>query len=196
MLIRVGDERRELLDQHLVALKTKCLDFDKYESDTKSVLIETLITVITNLPHKVLVYSNFIAILPAENAQLAQEVVTEIDKHLSKCFINDQNALGSRSIFRFISHLVDLRVISSQSICQLILSLLEELNTVKGFSKELAVECVLTFLTTEGTSARLQKEASIDFGSILENVKKLVKISSERAQTRAKMEGVANANTL
>ena len=68
MLIRVGDERRELLDQHLVALKTKCLDFDKYESDTKSVLIETLITVITNLPHKVLVYSNFVAILAAENA--------------------------------------------------------------------------------------------------------------------------------
>ena len=117
MLIRVGDERRELLDQHLLALKSKCLDFDKYEPDTKSVLMETLITVITNLPHKVLVYSNLVAILASENTQIAQEVVDEVVKHLTKCFINDQNALASRSIFRFISHLVDLRVISSQAIC-------------------------------------------------------------------------------
>ena len=117
MLIRIGDERREMLDQHLVALKTKCLDFEKYEADTKSVLIQTLITVITNLPHKVLVYSNFVAILATENAQLAGEIVDEVVKHLSKCFVNEQCALSSRSIFRFISHLVDLRVISSQAIC-------------------------------------------------------------------------------
>lgn len=197
MLIRIGDERREMLDQHLLNLKTKCLDFSKYEADTKSVLIETLITVITNLPHKVLVYANFVAFLATENPQFAEEIVQEIVKHLSKCFINDQNAFASRNIFRWLSYLVDLRVVSSESVCQLMLNILEEVQKdSKNFPKDLTLHCVLTFLTTESTSARLQKEQSIDFGSILEIVKNLFKGSIERAQTRAKMLGIPNTNSL
>jgi hypothetical protein len=178
MLIRIGDERREMLDQHLLALKTKCLDFSKYEADTKSVLVQTLITVITNLPHKVLVYANFVAYLAQENAQFAEEIVQEIVKNLSTCFINEQDAFKSKSIFRFMSYLVDLRVINSQSVCQLILSLLEEVqksSDSRSCSKDLTLHCILTFLTTESTSMRLQKESSIDFGSILEIVKNMCK---------------------
>jgi hypothetical protein len=89
MLIRIGDERREMLEQHLVALKTKCLDFPKYESDTKEVLIQTLISVITNLPHKILVYANFVAMLAHDDANYATEIVAGIVKHCTHCMINE-----------------------------------------------------------------------------------------------------------
>lgn len=128
MLIRIGDERREMLDQHLVALKMKCLDFTKYEADTKDVLTQTLITVITNLPHKVLVYSNFIAMLAQDDANYAQEIISIILKHLSIFFINEQDDLKSRSIFRWLANLVDVRVIDSKSVCQFLLGFLDEVQ--------------------------------------------------------------------
>lgn len=139
----------------MIALKVKCLDFQKYESDTKSVFIDTLITVITNLPHKVLVYANLVAFISIDNPNFAQEIVQEVLKHLSTCFINEQDCFKSRQIFRWLSYLVDLRVINSQRVCQFLMSILDEVDKGKRFSKDLAIHCVLTFLTTEGTSARL-----------------------------------------
>ena len=67
MLIRIGDERREQIEQHLANLKTKCSDTSKHEPDTKQVLIETLITVIENLPHKTLIYADLVAMIAQEN---------------------------------------------------------------------------------------------------------------------------------
>jgi hypothetical protein len=63
MLIRIGDERREMLEQHLDNLKNKCADTSNHEADTKQVLCETLINVIENLPHKVMVYADLIALV-------------------------------------------------------------------------------------------------------------------------------------
>ena len=97
---------------------------------------------------------------------------------MSICFINEQDDLKSRSIFRWLANLVDVRVIDSKSVCQFLLGFLDEVQRAKEnrhFSKDLAVHCVLTFLTTEGASARLQKESAIDFGSILEIVNNLTK---------------------
>ena len=71
MLIRIGDERRDQYEQHLSNLKGKCSDTSKHEVDTKQVLVDTLITVIENLPHKVMIYADLIACIAQENPQLA-----------------------------------------------------------------------------------------------------------------------------
>jgi hypothetical protein len=115
---------------------------------------------------------------------MAKGVVDEVMKHLITCFINQQDSFKSLSIFRWLSTLVDRRVICSKTACDFILSLLEELSKVPKFQKDLTLHCILTFLTTESTSQRLQKEQSIDFGSILESLKSKMKDSQDRAACR------------
>ena len=46
MLIRIGDEKRDSIGQHLEVLKGKCLDMDKHEADTLEVMKETLCQVV------------------------------------------------------------------------------------------------------------------------------------------------------
>jgi len=68
MLIRIGDEKRDSIGQHLDVLKGKCLDTDKHEADTLEVMKETLCQVVQNLPHKVYIYGALIAMIARENA--------------------------------------------------------------------------------------------------------------------------------
>ena len=181
MLIRIGDERRDQYEQHLANLKGKCSDTSKHEVDTKQVLVETLITVIENLPHKVMIYADLIACIAQENPQLAQELVNEVVKSLVKSFINEQDSLKSLNVFRWFSALVDRRVLCSQAACVFIVNILDEVQKAPKFQQDLTLHCVLTFLSTEKTSIRLQKEQSIDFGTILETLKNMMKKSLERA---------------
>ena len=71
MMIRIGDERRDQYEQHLSNLSGKCSDVSKHEGDTKQVLIDTLTTVIENLPHKVMIYVDLVASIAQENADMA-----------------------------------------------------------------------------------------------------------------------------
>lgn len=75
-------------------------------------------------------------------------------------------------MFRFLGSLVDLRVVCAKVACQFILNILDEGQRAgEAFQRDLLLHCVLAFLTTEGASERLQKEASIDFGSVVETMK-------------------------
>ena len=126
MLIRIGDERRELIVQHLDVLKGKCSDTSKHEADTKQVLIDALITVIENLPHKVMIYADLIALIAQQNVQMAKDLIDSVLKHLTDCFINEQDSQKSMCIFRWFSALVDRRVICSKTAADFILSILDE----------------------------------------------------------------------
>jgi hypothetical protein len=109
-------------------LKGKCSDTSKHEIDTKQVIVETLINVIENLPHKVMIYADLLAGVAQENSQIASEIVGEVIKSLIKSFINEQDSLKSLNVFRWFSALVDRRVICSQTACQFIVNLLDELS--------------------------------------------------------------------
>ena len=71
MLIRIGDEKREMIDMHMNVLKNKICAQSQWDSETEQTLKQTLLTVIHNLPHKVFVYSGLISLISTENAQLA-----------------------------------------------------------------------------------------------------------------------------
>lgn len=67
MLVRIGDEKRDQIDNHLNVLKTKSVDVGKHEDDTTQTMQQTLCDVVQNLPHKVFIYSSFIALVAKEN---------------------------------------------------------------------------------------------------------------------------------
>jgi hypothetical protein len=66
MLIRIGDERRDLKDDHLNKLKNALLSEDA-QSNHKALIIETLNSCILNLPHKSLLYSSLVALIAVVN---------------------------------------------------------------------------------------------------------------------------------
>ena len=123
-------------------------------------------------------------------------LVNEILKSLIPSFINQQDSFKSLNVFRWFSGLVDRRVICSQAACSFIVNLLDEVQKAPKFQLDLTLHCILTFLSTEKTSIRLQKEHSIDFGTILDTLKNMMKKSLVRAETRQKMTHINNQNTL
>ena len=68
MLIRIGDEKREMIDSHLNVLKNKICSQTQWDTETDQTLKQTLLTVIHNLPHKVFIYSGLISLISIENA--------------------------------------------------------------------------------------------------------------------------------
>ena len=197
MLIRIGDEKREMIEQHLENLKGKCIDTEKHEVDTKEEMQATLCQVVHNLPQKVLIYAALVALIAKENAQLAKDLIDTIVQSLKKIFVNDQDAFRSRNVFRFLSYLVDLRVICAKEACQFILNILDEYQkAAENFQGDLVLHCVLVFLTTENTCQRLQKETSIDFGTILETVKGMFKNRAEKELVKREIFGFSKPDSL
>lgn len=78
MLVRIGDEKRDQIDNHLNVLKTKSVDVGKHEDDTAQTMQQTLCDVVHNLPHKVFIYSSFIALVAKENPQMASTLVNGV----------------------------------------------------------------------------------------------------------------------
>ena len=60
MLIRIGDEKRELIDTHLGVLMAKMADV---KADELEEVLETFSTVLQNMPHKVALYASLIGLL-------------------------------------------------------------------------------------------------------------------------------------
>ena len=103
-----------------------------------------------------------------ENPQLASNLVNGLLDSLKQIFVNDQDAFKSKNVFRFLGSLVDLRVVSANCASQFILKILDEgLKAGESFQRDLVLQCVLTFLTTECASERLQNESGADFGKIV-----------------------------
>lgn len=62
MIVRVGDERRHLRDDHIKKLKDFIL-LEQTQKDYRDVAIDTLINCIKNLPHKVLLYAALMTLI-------------------------------------------------------------------------------------------------------------------------------------
>ena len=66
MIIRIGDEKRDLLDEHLRKLKQQILS-EEAQRNCRDCILETLIKCVTFLPHKTMVYSALVGMIAVES---------------------------------------------------------------------------------------------------------------------------------
>jgi len=72
MIIRIGDEKRNELDSHLIKTRTHLNSaFVMKDKNNREAVMETLITCIKHMPHKVNIYSYLIATLSLEDFDFA-----------------------------------------------------------------------------------------------------------------------------
>jgi len=62
----------------MTVLKGKITDTENYVADTREVLIQHLVKVVTNLPHKLKIYAGILYLVATENAELATSLLTEL----------------------------------------------------------------------------------------------------------------------
>ena len=152
MLVRIGDEQQELIDKHLDALKNKIVDSSKHEEDTKQVLMETLQSVLENLPHKAYLYASLMALVAKENASMASEIVSEIfSKIMKESFSESQDPFKIKNLFRWLGYMAHLGVIAPASVGKVCQETLQ-----KAQQKDLALHAVLILITTESVGAKLK----------------------------------------
>lgn len=79
MLIRIGDEKRELIDAHLGLLKTKILEvFTSQDAEAQAETYQVFGSVLANMPHKTLLYSTLIALIAQDKPEVADSVLKNI----------------------------------------------------------------------------------------------------------------------
>lgn len=74
MLIRIGDQKRESVEQHVELLKNKIVDVESHEADTFLTIVDTLSSVIFALPHKAGIYAALIASIAQTNQEMAVDL--------------------------------------------------------------------------------------------------------------------------
>jgi hypothetical protein len=79
MLIRIGDEKREVIDAHLNILKTKILELFSKEGEEESQreTLSVFSEVVGNMPQKTLVYACLIALIAVEAPAKAEVILTQ-----------------------------------------------------------------------------------------------------------------------
>jgi len=76
MIIRIGDEKRESRDEHLLKLKTQFVSpFVLMEKTHRQTLVETLLSCIQCMPHKVNLYSTLLAFVAVDDFDFASEII-------------------------------------------------------------------------------------------------------------------------
>ena len=84
MIIRIGDEKRENVDEHLQKLKAQLVSpFVLKERGHKATVTDTLISCVQVMPHKVNLYSTLVALVAIEDFEFATEIVTAIVESLN-----------------------------------------------------------------------------------------------------------------
>ena len=73
MLIRIGDEKVEQVEQHLNILSQKLIELSaKNDQSEISEINQVFENVLTNLSHKTLIYASLIGLLAAKQNQMAK----------------------------------------------------------------------------------------------------------------------------
>lgn len=127
MLIRIGDEKREMINAHIDVLKTKITMQSAWLDDTAEVLQQTLVKVIQNLPHKVFIYAALLGLIACENPEICNQLVGQVLKDLiSTSLFKEQDAFSSRNAFRLLAYLVYLRAVSAEAALNLLCHILQE----------------------------------------------------------------------
>lgn len=115
MLVRIGDEKRDVLEQHMNVLKTKITDTDGYVVDTREQLIQQLAKVITNMPHKLKIYTGIIYLIATENAEFAAGILTELFPTLLQVSFIKADAFKSRNTSAWIGQLYKYGLLSDEA---------------------------------------------------------------------------------
>ena len=189
MLIRIGDEKREMRDEHLNKLKTQFNSaFVMKDKNNRDALVDSLLTCVQLMPHKANLYSYLIAATTVENFEFGQEITARVVASLNESLISEGDCFKSKNAMRILGNLVQFGLITSESFCQLLLNLVEDFVKLPGctrptgsqtHSADLILETVLSALPQ--TQQKLQKEQCIDFGTVIETLKPMFK---ERERTR------------
>lgn len=178
MIIRIGDERRRELEDHLYKLRDAILQDER----NRQVVIEAYIAAATNLPHKAFVYGALLAVvMQKENTSSGTGIVTEIVhrivESLQTALVQDRNVPASKNLIRVLAVLVDYGVIAPGALSSVLLNLLDECQNGAGGKLrqpqdiDLVLEVILAALPI--IAPRLQKEQALDYGTLLETLRKL-----------------------
>jgi hypothetical protein len=198
MIIRIGDEKRENVDDHLQKLKAQLISpFVLKEKGHKTTVSETLLSCIQVMPHKVNLYSALVGLVAADDFDFASELFSSIVDSLNQVLVQDGNVYASKNIMRMLGNFMHFGLINSEVFCQFLLQLLEEYQKLNGangvtgsqsHSNDLILEVILAALPA--TANKLQREQSIDFGTVLESLKTMLK---EREKIRPKLAPLKDA---
>ena len=127
MLIRIGDEKRELIDAHLGVLKNKFADLiNQNEPTMLEEAITTLRQVIENMPHKGLIYASLLALMATTDSAKTEGVFIKVAQSaLNESLIEAQDGFKSRNIFRWLAYLINLKALSASAFCTSMINLLK-----------------------------------------------------------------------
>jgi hypothetical protein len=89
----------------MTVLKGKITDTENYVADTREVLIQHLVKVVTNLPHKLKIYAGILYLVATENAELATSLLTELLPALVESSFTYVEGFKCRNASTFIGHL-------------------------------------------------------------------------------------------
>jgi nuclear cap-binding protein subunit 1 len=152
------------------------------EKSHKHTVTETLLNCVQSMPHKVNLYSTLLALVAIEDFEFANELLTHIVDSLQSVLVLEGNVYACKNIMRLLGNLVHYGLIGSETFCQFLLQLLEEYQKMPGaqestgcpsHSNDLILEVILASLPA--TAAKLSREQSIDFGTVLESLKTMLK---------------------
>ena len=189
MIIRIGDERRELKDEHLGKLKTQLISgFVMKDKSNRQTIVDTLLTCIRVMPHKANLYSHLIASIAVDDFDFAQEITLKVVESINTSLTKNGDIFASKNAMRILGSLVQVGLISSEAFCQLLLQIVEDYSKLQGsavgtgcqtHSIDLMLETLLAAMPL--TQQKLQREQSIDFGTVIESLKAMFK---ERERVR------------
>lgn len=98
------------------------------------------------MPHKCLLYAAITATIALDNDALAQEIVNKVSELLQEAITQNINVFSAKNIMRFLSALVDFKVVDSQLFSQMIINLLDEVDKSKTFIIDTVLEPILAGL--------------------------------------------------
>ena len=160
------------------------------EKTHRSTVTETLITCVHCMPHKVNLYSALLALVAVEDFDFAADLIRQIIESLHQVLVLDSNAFATKNVMRLLGNLVQMKLISSEAFCKFLLQLVEEFEKMnlmqdgnpgcQSHSTDLMLEVILASLPS--TATILAREQSIDFGTVLESLKTMLK---EREKTKS-----------
>jgi hypothetical protein len=145
MIIRIGDEKRQQKDDHIKKLSTFIISEETLKNH-RELVIDILIRCIANMPHKCLLYAAITATIALDNEALAQEIVNKVSELLQEAISSNINIFTAKNIMRFLSALVEFKVIDSQLYSQMIINLLDEVEKSKTFIIDTVLEPILAGL--------------------------------------------------
>ncbi len=86
MIIRVGDEKREMRDEHLKKLKDFIIN-EETQRNHKEFALDVFTSCIANLPHKVMLYTALATLISFENEQFVTELCKKVVESLKESLV-------------------------------------------------------------------------------------------------------------